>query len=87
MHSVARSVARKLALGRVAMAASLPQCAAAARLALPATRAELAEVCTGTPQHPADTLQHPILNPTSPLHWKSRVKAPVMVATTDAVLK
>lgn len=45
MHSVARSVAKKLALGRVAMATSLPQCAAAARLALPATRAELAEVC------------------------------------------
>ena len=47
MHSVARSVAKKLRLDRIAMAASLPHCAAAARLALPATRSELAELRRG----------------------------------------
>ena len=47
LHFVAREMARKRPDGRVAMAASLPLCAAAARLALPATRAELAELRQG----------------------------------------
>ena len=47
LHFVARELARKRPDGRVAMAASLPHCAAAARLALPATRQELTELRQG----------------------------------------
>ena len=44
LHFVAREVAKNAAGGSVACKASLPNCAAAVRLALPATRAELADL-------------------------------------------
>lgn len=44
LHFVAREVAKNAAGGGVALKASLPNCTAAVRLALPATRAELADL-------------------------------------------
>ena len=47
LHFVAREVAKNAVGGGVALKASLPQCAAAVRLALPATRAELVDLARG----------------------------------------
>ena len=47
LHFVAREVAKNATGGGVALKAALPQCSAAVRLALPATRAELADLARG----------------------------------------
>lgn len=47
LHFVAREVAKNSSGGGVALKAALPQCSAAVRLALPATRAELADLARG----------------------------------------